>query len=220
MQRKRLRLISQIESYEAMGIAFRRNGNHEKAKECFDKVKTLQNDLILMTSTGIIPEPPERGRKRKLTYLALALAIVLIISLVIALAIVTKENRELKQQVKDLTVMVTAEREQLPEPARGNVSRMESIGTFTIYHYCPCSQCCGKTGGVTASGSRAREGRTIAVDPAIIPLETEVIIDGQKYIAEDTGSGIRGNEIDMFVSSHEEALQLGVNTAEVFIERR
>ena len=219
MQRKRLRLINQIENYKAMMKAFEKNKNHEKAKECSDKIKSLQDDLIFMTIAGMNPEQRSRGKKRKRTYsLTIALSIILIASLAIALAVVTKENRELKQQVRDLTVMVTAERERMPEPSRGSVSRLESIGTFTISHYCPCSKCCGKSNGITASGTRAREGKTISVDPSVIPLGTVVVIDGHEYTAEDTGFGIKGNHIDMFVESHEKALQLGVRSAEVFIE--
>ncbi|GAE88876.1 3D domain-containing protein [Acetivibrio straminisolvens] len=70
---------------------------------------------------------------------------------------------------------------------------------------------CGKTRehpayGITASGARATVGRTVAVDPSVIPLGTRVYIsfpvayshlDGI-YIAEDTGSLIKGNKIDIF----------------------
>lgn len=221
MLRKRLRLISQIENYKEMVQAFEKNGNPEKAKECADKVKSLQDDLVFMTVVGINPQHRVKGKKGKRTYsLIIALAIILIASMAIALAVVTKENRELKQQVKDLTVMITAEREQLPELSRGNVNRLESIGKFTISYYCPCEKCCGKSNGITASGTRAREGKTISVDPSVIPLGTEVIIDGHEYTAEDTGAGIVGNHIDMFVESHEKALQLGVRSAEVFVEMK
>lgn len=160
-----------------------------------------------------------RKMKRKIKGTISFLAIILIIALIVALIIKTQENRELKQQVRDLTVMVTAERPDIPEPARGNVKRIQSLGTFHIYHYCPCARCCGTANEITASGSRAREGETIAVDPAVIPLGTEVIIDGHKYIAEDTGSGITGNKIDIYVSTHEEALRLGIKTSEVFIKK-
>ena len=69
-----------------------------------------------------------------------------------------------------------------------------SLGEFAITHYCACSRCCGKSDGVTATGTQATAGRTIAVDPKVIPLGTEVIIDGQSYIAEDTGGAIKGQQ--------------------------
>ena len=89
------------------------------------------------------------------------------------------------------------------------------IGYFKITHYCNCSKCCGKwAGGTTASGTKPKEGRTIAVDPNVIPMGSKVIIDGYNngmtYISEDTGGAIKGNKIDVFVNSHSRALQLGV----------
>ena len=87
------------------------------------------------------------------------------------------------------------------------------IGYFTISHYSIDS--CGKTPshpayGITATGTRATPGRTIAVDPTIIPYGTNVIINGHTYIAEDTGGGIKGNKIDICVSSNSEAYKKGV----------
>lgn len=92
-----------------------------------------------------------------------------------------------------------------------------SLGMFTITHYCPCEICCGKTDGITKTGTIATENRTIAVDPTIIPLGTEVEIDGQRYVAEDTGGAINNNKIDIFVATHEEAITRGKIEREVFI---
>ena len=93
-----------------------------------------------------------------------------------------------------------------------------SIGEFKLTAYCPCSKCCGKwADGITATGTTAKAGRTIAVDPKVIPHGTEVIIDGHTYIAEDTGGSIKGNRIDVYFDTHEEALKFGVQYAEVYI---
>ena len=62
----------------------------------------------------------------------------------------------------------------------------------------------------------ATEGRTIAVDPEVIPYGTKVLIDGHTYIAEDTGGAIKGNKIDIFVDSHQEAVNRGRIKREVF----
>lgn len=54
--------------------------------------------------------------------------------------------------------------------------------------------------GVTASGAMVKEGETIAVDPTIIPMGWWVYITGIGYRkAEDTGSAIKGNKIDVYV---------------------
>jgi len=90
----------------------------------------------------------------------------------------------------------------------------DGSGTFRLTFYCPCEKCCGKyADGITATGTTAAEGRTIAVDPKVIPLGSEVRINGHTYIAEDTG--VHGHTIDVFVSDHQEALRLGVQTADV-----
>lgn len=83
---------------------------------------------------------------------------------------------------------------------------------FRIYHYCPCEYCTGKRPGdadygITATGTKATEGRTIAVDPDVIPLGSEVLINGVIYIAEDTG--VEGKTIDLFINNHEQAAAMG-----------
>lgn len=101
------------------------------------------------------------------------------------------------------------------------------LGEFTITYYCACRMCCGKEEsdpnyGITATGTLATEGRTVAVDPSVIPYGTEIRIiypDGEQrtYISEDRGGAIKGNRIDVFMETHEKALKAGIKTAEVFI---
>ena len=116
---------------------------------------------------------------------------------------------ELQAHRERMEIMVEAVAD--PEP------ELISLGEFTLVHYCACASCCGKSDGITATGTVATAGRTIAVDPEVIPLGSVVIIDGHEYIAEDTGGAIKGKKIDMFCESHEEALQRGVAVKEVFV---
>ena len=51
---------------------------------------------------------------------------------------------------------------------------------------------------------------SVATDPDVIPMGTEVEIDGHIYIAQDVGGAISGNRIDLYFDSHEDALQWGV----------
>jgi 3D (Asp-Asp-Asp) domain-containing protein len=95
---------------------------------------------------------------------------------------------------------------------------LESLGQFKLTAYCPCEKCCGKTDGITATGTQATQGRTIAVDPDVIPYGTVVVINGHEYVAEDCGGAINGNDIDVFFESHDEAWNFGVQYAEVFIK--
>lgn len=59
-------------------------------------------------------------------------------------------------------------------------------------------------------------GRTVAVDPDVIPLGSIVMIDGKEYIAEDTG--MIGNVIDLYVGTESEAEVYGVQEVEVYIK--
>lgn len=62
----------------------------------------------------------------------------------------------------------------------------------------------------TATGTRATEGRTIAVDPRVIPLGWWVYIEGIGYRrAEDTGGAVKGNKIDVFLGTEAEANRFG-----------
>ena len=65
------------------------------------------------------------------------------------------------------------------------------------------------TGNRTASGTWPSRG-TIAVDPRVIPLGTELHIEGYgPAVAADTGGDIKGQRIDLYTESYEEAIQFG-----------
>ena len=98
-------------------------------------------------------------------------------------------------------------------------TELVDLGTFTLTAYDPCLQCCGKTDGITATGTKGMAGRTIAVDPEVIPYGSLVLIGGYVFVAEDTGEAIRGNHIDMFMDTHEIAKQFGVREAQVMLIR-
>lgn len=93
--------------------------------------------------------------------------------------------------------------------------------TFTATAYCPCAKCCGKCDGITATGTKATAGRTIAVDPSFIPYGTEIIIAGNTYIAEDCGGAVKGNNrVDIFFDTHAEALQFGRQTVSALVVKK
>ena len=98
------------------------------------------------------------------------------------------------------------------------IGAYQYIGVCTVTHYC-CelyAHVCGDGDGLTATGIPVAPGM-VAVDPDVIPLGSTVIIDGQEYLAADTGGAIKGNRIDIAVESHQEALQLGIRTATVWV---
>lgn len=104
-----------------------------------------------------------------------------------------------------------------------------SLGNFKLTAYCSCSLCCGKWANnrpvdengneiiYGSIGERLQEGYSIAVDPSVIAYNSKVIINDKVYEAQDCGGAIKGNRIDLYCSSHEDALNHGVKYAEVFL---
>lgn len=93
-----------------------------------------------------------------------------------------------------------------------------SLGTFTAFAYCSCPKCCGQwSGGPTASGTMPEAGRTVAADWAVLPAGTEVYIEDLGWrVVEDTGSGITGDKLDIYMESHQAALAWGIRELEVW----
>lgn len=80
---------------------------------------------------------------------------------------------------------------------------------YKITAYCSCAKCCGKTNGITAMGTKATAGRTVAASSKFA-FGTKLNINGSTYVVEDRGGAITGNKIDIYVNSHAEALAWGV----------
>lgn len=127
-----------------------------------------------------------------------------------------EEVTPIKPAITYYTLLQQGELPEIEEQEEENT--LTSLGVFKITYYCNCEKCCGKwAGGPTASGEMPIEGVTIAVDTDIIKLGATILIDNHEYIAQDTGSAIQGNIIDIYLSSHEDCIQRGVNYKEVFI---
>lgn len=87
------------------------------------------------------------------------------------------------------------------------------LGDWTITFYCTGSCCNGSYSG-TASGAPLTPWHTCAC--TALPFGTTVYIEGVgTFVVEDTG--VSGSWIDCCVSSHDEALALGMRTAAVYI---
>ena len=126
-----------------------------------------------------------------------------------------------KQQdlIEELVHEITEIKTQYQAVEVKEVSDREYLGVYKITHYCACKKCCGPNAqGITASGKRVEENKTIAVDPKVIALGSQVYIEGYGYMeAQDTGSAIKGNIIDVYVADHQEALNLGVVYKDVYL---
>lgn len=72
-------------------------------------------------------------------------------------------------------------------------------------------------GSYTYGGNLLRKGLA-AVDPTVIPLGTRLYITGYGYaVADDIGSAIKGNRIDLAFDSRREALSFGVQRVTVYV---
>lgn len=118
-----------------------------------------------------------------------------------------------------------------------NAKRAEQ--TLLTTAYCDCGKCCNwkrkwtgkpviasgpnkgqpKKIGITASGAKAKPG-TIAADTRLYPFGTIMYIPGYGYgRVEDRGSAIQGQHIDLFFTSHQQALNWGRKNKRVTIWR-
>ncbi|MBP1916867.1 G5 and 3D domain-containing protein [Lederbergia galactosidilytica] len=80
---------------------------------------------------------------------------------------------------------------------------------------------CNGCSGVTATGINLKSNpnaKVVAVDPSVIPLGSKVWVEGYGYaVAGDTGGAIKGNRIDLFVSSKDQAYRFGRKNVKVRI---
>ena len=92
----------------------------------------------------------------------------------------------------------------------------EYMGDYVISAYCNCSICCGEyAGGPTHSGTMPVAGITVASNT--IPEGSYIMFNNHVYHVEDTGNpSVLGSRIDLYMDSHEEALNWGLQTFPVY----
>jgi 3D (Asp-Asp-Asp) domain-containing protein/LysM repeat protein len=80
---------------------------------------------------------------------------------------------------------------------------------------------CEGCSGITATGLNIKDNpneKVIAVDPSVIPLGSKVYVEGYgEATAADTGGAIKGNRIDVFIPSEQDATNFGVKQLKVTI---
>lgn len=135
------------------------------------------------------------------------------------------EDRPIEKTEDTHTEETTSDPEVPTEP----VIEYVSLGEFRITAYCACKKCCGEwaenrpldeNGNPIVYGSTGIElisGYSIAVDPRVIPYGTKVYFNDREYIAHDCGGAIKENRIDLYMNSHQAALEWGVQYYEVFV---
>ncbi|WP_285844326.1 ubiquitin-like domain-containing protein [Metabacillus halosaccharovorans] len=101
--------------------------------------------------------------------------------------------------------------------SRGNDSVSKEFYVNSTAYTANCNGC----SGTTATGVNLKanpNAKVIAVDPSVIPLGTKVYVEGYGYaVAADTGSAIKGNKIDVFLSSKSAAYRWGSKRVKIKI---
>jgi len=150
---------------------------------------TLSNPTIIKTNTNIQPQtdgPAIRTEPVKLAVLDLP----------------DEPKEEQKTESKS-------------EPTeKWRIVRMKVTG------YCPCSKCCGEySDGITANGHEIQPGDTFVAADKRFSFGTEMVIEGynnsQVVKVLDRGGAIKGNKLDAFFHTHQEALEWGVRYIDV-----
>ncbi len=156
-------------------------------------------------------------------------SVVIALCLALALSSCTRPTEDIpKSVITESTEYKPSETLTVPTKQVPLLSNYNRIDNVMLTHYCICEKCCGKTPdhpayGITASGRAAEPYISIAVDPSVIPLGSTVWLkysDGRiiKCRADDTGDAISNAHVDLCVSSHNEALELGIDYVTVFWE--
>lgn len=93
----------------------------------------------------------------------------------------------------------------------------KQVVDMTATAYAPGSEDNGKWGDLTYMGGTVKKG-VVAVDPKVIPMGSRVWVEGYgEAVAEDQGSAIKGNRIDLAFNTRPEALDYGIQKVKVYV---
>lgn len=91
-------------------------------------------------------------------------------------------------------------------------STSKNVGGFSATAYC--------LRGRTASGGNVRRG-IVAADPRVLPLGTRIYVNAGgysgNYVVADTGGGVKGRKLDIWVPNCSEAMRFGRRAVSVNI---
>lgn len=168
----------------------------------------ITNDLLLSAQKELTASQEElAGTQEELS------------SVVENLQLEYEKSSELAAELDSVTKSLSEANETILE-LKSTEYELVYMGEFKLTHYCTekRSHICGTGDGITATGTEVTAGRTIAVDPNIIPYGSQVYIEGYGWrVAEDCGSAVKNQQIDIAVETHSEALSMGVTSGGVWI---
>ncbi|UII58342.1 LysM peptidoglycan-binding domain-containing protein (plasmid) [Cytobacillus spongiae] len=121
------------------------------------------------------------------------------------------------EETAEVAPEAEAPAEETAEEAATEENAVKEITVEATAYTASCDGC----SGTTATGVNLLENpdaKVIAVDPNVIPLGSKVYVEGYGYAtAEDTGGAIKGNRIDVFIPSKDQAIDFGRKTLNVKI---
>jgi len=128
-----------------------------------------------------------------------------------------EDGKEVDREILDQRVVAPPTNQVVLRGTQTSISRGGNTISFKRAYIMRASAYC-IPGGTTATGESVRTG-IIAVDPRVIPLGRKVYVEGYGPArALDTGGAIKGNRIDLYMNSREEALSWGVRNVTVYVQ--
>ena len=118
---------------------------------------------------------------------------------------------QVHQQTEPIAVETPSAQEKSVEAETGT-QEGTYLGKFKLTAYCGCAKCCGTANKPTASGLMPTSGHTVAM--AGVPFGTKLKINGVVYTVEDRGTPY--GHADIFMDTHQQALQFGLQYADVY----
>ena len=114
-------------------------------------------------------------------------------------------------------VIAQAKKKSAPVMKLTSSTSVKEITVKATAYTASCKGC----SGITKTGVNIKDNpnkKVIAVDPSVIPLGSKVYVEGfGEATAADTGGAIKGNRIDVFIPSEEDAMDFGVQKLTVTI---
>ena len=121
------------------------------------------------------------------------------------------EIKRLQDKVAKLDKQLTSiKKREYPQISRGETQAKKEFYVEATAYTAYCKGCSGLTRWRELDLRKNPHLKVIAVDPKLIPLGSKVYVEGYGYaIAADTGGGIKGYEIDIFMPNVSDALEWG-----------
>lgn len=128
-----------------------------------------------------------------------------------------------EQKLSVLSTLLNANTPLTPQSVKdsnslqGAPQNYKKVFNMTATAYGPGMLDNGRWDTLTYMGGTVKKG-VAAVDPAVIPMGSKLWIEGYgEAIAEDQGSAIKGNRIDLAFNTRQEALDYGINPVKVYV---